>query len=63
MTETTDTQSRRPTLKDLHAPGARGTTLPALDVPPAPLPEEDLLRTELDIPELSELDLVRYFTA
>ena len=62
MTEPTKTQSRRPTLKDLHAPGARGTTLPALDVPPAPLPEEDLLRTELDIPELSELDLVRYFT-
>ena len=62
MTTPTDTQSNRPTLKDLHAPGARGTTLPALDVPPAPLPEENLLRTELDIPELSELDLVRYFT-
>ena len=62
MTESNDTQLDRLNLKDLHAPGARGTTLPALDVPAAPLPADDLLRTELGIPEVGELDLVRYFT-
>ena len=62
MTNPTDTQPNLPTLRDLDSPGARGTTLPDLDVPASDLPEEDLLRGELDIPEIGELDLVRYFT-
>src|SRR5579872_2035982 len=41
--------------------GRRGYRLPALDVPIEPLPFNDLRET-LDLPELSELDVVRHFT-
>jgi len=34
-----------------------------LDVTPAELPPEELLRQELGLPEVSEVELVRYFTA
>ena len=60
MTITTKKQSL--TLKDLHAPGVVGTTLPELDVPAADLPPDDLLRSDLPLPEVSELDIVRHFT-
>ncbi len=36
--------------------------MPAPDVPRAPLPAESMLRRDLDLPELSELEIVRYFT-
>jgi len=48
---------------DLSQPGRRACALPALDVPPAPLPPADLLRRDLNLPELSQVDLVRYFVA
>ncbi|MGB2695771.1 MAG: aminomethyl-transferring glycine dehydrogenase subunit GcvPB [Dehalococcoidia bacterium] len=46
---------------DLSRPGRVGCTLPPLDVPEAPLPA-DLLRDDVALPELSQLDVVRYFT-
>ena len=48
---------------DLSRPGRIGCALPALDVPEASLPPAELLREELPLPELSQLDVVRYFTA
>src|SRR3989337_842592 len=47
---------------DLSRPGRVGCPLPPLDVPEAPLPPADLLRDDLALPELSQLDVVRYFT-
>ncbi len=49
-------------LMDRSAPGRVGTRLPELDVPSQPLPDASLLREDLPLPELSELDVVRYFT-
>ncbi len=44
-------------------PGRRGLTLPASDVPAAePLPAELARREAAELPEVSELDLVRHFT-
>ncbi len=50
------------TIFDLSRAGRRCTTLPALDVPEAPLPESRFLRNGLPLPEVSELDLVRHYT-
>src|SRR3989304_570882 len=49
-----------PTVYELSVPGRRGVTLPAPDVPEADLPQ-DLLRNELGLPELSQLDVVRHY--
>ncbi len=46
---------------DLGAAGRRGVLLPDCDVPESPLPA-DLIRDELDFPEVSELQVVRHFT-
>ncbi len=48
------------TLYEQSVAGRTGVTLPALDVPPAPLPE-DRLRDGLALPELSQLDVVRHY--
>jgi len=50
-------------LPDISQPGKVGCSLPALDVPPAELPPKELLRQELELPEVSEVGLMRYFTA
>ena len=50
-------------LPDISQPGKIGSSLPHLDVSPAELPPEELLRQELELPEVSEVELVRYFTA
>jgi glycine dehydrogenase subunit 2 len=50
-------------LPDISEPGKIGCSLPALDVPPAELPPEELVRQELELPEVTEVGLVRYFTA
>ncbi|HEY82894.1 MAG TPA: glycine dehydrogenase subunit 2 [Dehalococcoidia bacterium] len=50
-------------LPDISQPGKVGCTLPPLDVPPAEPPPKELLREELALPEVSEVELVRYFTA
>jgi glycine dehydrogenase subunit 2 len=47
---------------DLSRSGRTGALLPPLDVPEAPLPDRSLQRDDLTLPELSQLDVVRYFT-
>ena len=49
-------------LPDISEPGKIGCSLPELDVPPAELPSQELLRQELELPEVSEVELIRYFT-
>ncbi len=49
-----------PLICDLGAPGRTGAILPKPDVPEAELPG-DLLRDDLDLPEVSEMDVVRHF--
>jgi glycine dehydrogenase subunit 2 len=50
-----------PIIYELSKPGRMATTLPALDVPEADLPPAGLLRDGLDLPEVSELDLMRHY--
>ena len=50
-------------LMDRSVPGRVGSVLPASDVPAQPTPDASLLRTELDLPEVSEPEVVQYFTA
>jgi glycine dehydrogenase subunit 2 len=56
-------QRNRRLLMDRSAPGRMGTALPPLDVPLQPLPSEEQLREELELPEVSEGEVVRYFTS
>ncbi|MBI3734708.1 MAG: aminomethyl-transferring glycine dehydrogenase subunit GcvPB, partial [Chloroflexi bacterium] len=50
-----------PLIFELSSPGRTGAHLPALDVPPAPLPD-GFVRADLPLPEVSEVDVVRHFT-
>jgi len=50
-------------LPDISQSGKIGCSLPSLDVTPSELPPKELLRQELELPEISEAELVRYFTA
>jgi glycine dehydrogenase subunit 2 len=50
-----------PLLFEKSAPGRTGSSAPALDVPPTPFPAE-LVRGEVKLPELSELEVVRHYT-
>jgi glycine dehydrogenase subunit 2 len=49
-----------PLIYDLSVPGRPGVPLPVSDVPAAALPK-GLVRQELPLPELSEIDVVRHF--
>jgi len=49
------------TIYELGASGRSALRLPDCDVPPTALPPE-LLREELDLPEVSELQVMRHFT-
>lgn len=49
-----------PTIYEISVPERLGVKLPATDVPETPLPA-DLMRSELDLPEVSELQAVRHF--
>jgi glycine dehydrogenase subunit 2 len=51
---------KEPLIYDLSSPGREGVSLPAPDVPLADLPT-DLLRDNLDLPEVSEVDVVRHY--
>jgi glycine dehydrogenase subunit 2 len=51
----------QPTIYEISASGRVGVQLPELDVPEATLPK-DLVRDELDLPEVSELQVIRHFT-
>ena len=55
-------EDRRRLLMDRSSPGRVGTTLPPLDVPEQALPAGDMLRDGLVFPEVSESELVRYFS-
>jgi len=46
---------------ELSAPGRCGVVLPESDVPQAALPPEELLRDDLFLPEVSEIDIVRHY--
>lgn len=46
---------------ELSVPGRVGFRFPDIDVPPSRLPER-MIRDDLPLPELSEVDVVRYFT-
>jgi glycine dehydrogenase subunit 2 len=48
------------TIYEISVPGRLGVKLPVTDVPETPLPA-DLMRSELDLPEVSELQAVRHF--
>ncbi|HEY48150.1 MAG: glycine dehydrogenase [Anaerolineae bacterium SM23_ 63] len=49
-----------PLLYELSSPGRRALRLPEVDVPKVALPE-GLIREDLPLPELSEIDVVRHF--
>lgn len=49
-----------PLIYDISVPGRCGVSLPGVDVPETPLPTE-LLRKELDLPEVSEMQVIRHF--
>jgi glycine dehydrogenase subunit 2 len=51
------------TLRDLSRPGRRASTFPALDVPAAEISAEHARAGPARLPELSERDVVRHFTA
>jgi len=61
MTETlTLPQVIEPTIFELSSPGRTGVTFPEPDVPRSDLPAE-LLRADLPLPELAEVDVIRHF--
>ncbi len=50
-----------PQLCDISVSGRQGISFPKPDVPTSPLPE-GLIREDLPLPELSELDVIRHYT-
>jgi len=50
-----------PTIFELSSPGRQGAYFPEPDVPVADLPES-LVREDLPLPEIAEIDVVRHFT-
>jgi glycine dehydrogenase subunit 2 len=50
-----------PLIYELSKPGRRGISVPEVDVPASEIPAE-LCRDELDLPEVSEIDVIRHFT-
>src|SRR3972149_3733602 len=50
-----------PLIYDLGAPGRQGVIMPDPDVPTTAFPA-DLLRTDLDLPEVDQSTVVRHFT-
>ena len=56
------TRDKVPTVYELSVPGRHGVDLPAPDVPLAELPAGEL-RADCGLPELSQLDAMRHYTA
>ncbi|MHB0856067.1 MAG: aminomethyl-transferring glycine dehydrogenase subunit GcvPB [Anaerolineae bacterium] len=50
-----------PVIYALSAPGRCAASLPKLDVPMADLPEAGLLRENLELPEVTEVDVMRHY--
>jgi glycine dehydrogenase subunit 2 len=51
-----------PTVYELSVPGRHGIDLPAPDVPQIPLPTSEM-RADCELPEISQLDVVRHYLA
>jgi glycine dehydrogenase subunit 2 len=60
MTEERTPRVVEPTLFEISSPGRTGVTFPDPDVPRAPLPDS-LLRADLPLPELAEVDVIRHY--
>jgi glycine dehydrogenase subunit 2 len=58
--EKTETKALEPLIYDLGSPGRIGVNLPDCDVPESELPR-DLMRDDLKLPEVGELQVVRHF--
>jgi len=58
------TVALEPLIYEISTPGRKAFSLPELDVPATPLPDETIARDpeRLGLPEVSELDVVRHFT-
>jgi glycine dehydrogenase subunit 2 len=54
-------RTTEPLIFELSSPGRVGASLPRSDVPISELPQE-ILRDDLPLPEVSEMDVVRHFT-
>lgn len=57
--------SDRPTIFELTSPGRTAIDWPTVDVPSLPVEDllgEDNLRTDLPLPELSQIDVIRHYT-
>ena len=50
-----------PVIYDMTSPGRRGFRFPELDVPKTDLPK-GILRKDLPLPEVSEIEIIRHFT-
>ena len=61
-TWTNDSNAQGRLLFEMSVPGRRGANLPDLDVPAAELPPQEMLRESLTLPEVGEVEVVRYFT-
>lgn len=57
-----DAHDRRRPLMERSRPGRTGAALPVSDVPPQVLPDQAMLRADLELPEVTEAEVVRYFT-
>ena len=55
-------EGQRKLLMDRSVEGRLGVSLLTSDVPEQPLPDESLIRKDLDFPELTEGEIVRYFS-
>ncbi|MGH2635140.1 MAG: aminomethyl-transferring glycine dehydrogenase subunit GcvPB [Actinomycetota bacterium] len=53
---------RQGTIKDLSRPGRRAFSLPALDVPDSPIPQDAARPGRPELPEVAERDLVSHYT-
>jgi glycine dehydrogenase subunit 2 len=62
MSEIPGTKIVEPTIYELSSPGRTGVTFPSSDVPRTELPDS-LLRADLPLPELAEVDVVRHYIA
>ncbi|MCI0710144.1 MAG: aminomethyl-transferring glycine dehydrogenase subunit GcvPB [Chloroflexi bacterium] len=60
MTEKTEQKVLEPLIYELSEPERKGVRMPEPDVPTTDIPA-DLLRDDLNLPEVSEIDTVRHF--
>ncbi|MGB1749073.1 MAG: aminomethyl-transferring glycine dehydrogenase subunit GcvPB [Dehalococcoidia bacterium] len=55
-------QIDRRLLMDRSVPGRKAFTVPESDVPAQDLPDNSLLRDDVELPEVSQLEVIRYFS-